>query len=118
VENGQRVRGVRSEVTIEATMADAMRRTEGDAGTRRFVFVLLDQFTMLCFSSAVEALRIANRMSGKSLYAWTLVGEGGDIAWCSAGIGFKLDSDLDEVTRDDTVLVCGGIDVRAPRANV
>jgi hypothetical protein len=31
----------------------------------------------------------------------------------SAGIGFKLDGDLDEVTRDDTVLVCGGIDVQA-----
>jgi transcriptional regulator GlxA family with amidase domain len=44
-------------------MADPMRRTEGETGTRRFVFVLLDQFTMLCFSSAVEALRIANRMS-------------------------------------------------------
>jgi transcriptional regulator GlxA family with amidase domain len=66
---------------------------------------------MLCFSSAVEALRIANRMSGRPLYDWTLVGEGGEIAWCSAGIGFKLDSDLEEVTRDDTVLVCGGIDV-------
>ena len=66
---------------------------------------------MLCFSSAVEALRIANRMSGKQLYTWTLAGEGGDVAWCSAGIGFKLDCDLPEITRDDTVLVCGGIDV-------
>ena len=63
---------------------------------------------MLCFSSAVEALRIANRMSGRALYEWTLVGEGGAEAWCSAGIGFKLDGDLEEVTRDDTVLVCGG----------
>jgi len=66
---------------------------------------------MLCFSSAVEALRIANRMSGRPLYDWTLVGEGGEIAWCSAGIGFRLDGDLGEVTRDDTVLLCGGIDV-------
>ena len=82
-------------------------------GPRRFIFVLLDQFTMLCFSSAVEALRIANRMSGQPLYAWTLVGDGGDTAYCSAGIGFKLDSDLGEVSRDDTVLVCGGIDVGA-----
>jgi transcriptional regulator GlxA family with amidase domain len=40
---------------------------------------------MLCFSSAVEALRIANRMSGKPLFEWTLVGEGGEVAWCSAG---------------------------------
>jgi transcriptional regulator GlxA family with amidase domain len=50
---------------------------------------------MLCFSSAVEALRIANRMSGRNaVFEWTLLGEGGEIAWCSAGIGFKLDSDL------------------------
>ena len=80
-------------------------------GPKQYVFVLLDQFTMLCFSSAVEALRIANRMSGKQLYTWTLAGEGGDVAWCSAGIGFKLDCYLPEITRDDTVLVCGGIDV-------
>ncbi len=80
-------------------------------GPKQYVFILLDQFTMLCFSSAVEALRIANRMSGKQLYTWTLAGEGGDVAWCSAGIGFKLDCDLPEINRDDTVLVCGGIDV-------
>ncbi|MBF9047134.1 helix-turn-helix domain-containing protein [Rhodobacterales bacterium LSUCC0031] len=82
-------------------------------GPKQYVFILLDQFTMLCFSSAVEALRIANRMSGKQLYTWTLAGEGGDVAWCSAGIGFKLDCDLPDITRDDTVLVCGGIDVAA-----
>jgi len=78
---------------------------------KRFIFVLLDQFTMLCFSSAVEALRIANRVSGQELYSWTLVGEGGAWAQCSAGIHFQLDSDLNEVGRDDTVLVCGGVDV-------
>jgi hypothetical protein len=94
-ERGHRAPGRRGpEVTDEATMADPMRRTDGDTPPRRFVFVLLDQFTMLCFSSAVEALRIANRMSGRALYEWTLVGEGGEVAWCSAGIGFKLDSDL------------------------
>ena len=82
-------------------------------GPKQYVFILLDQFTMLCFSSAVDALRIANRMSGKELYRWTLAGEGGEVAWCSAGIGFKLDCDLPDITRDDTVLVCGGIDVAA-----
>ncbi len=80
---------------------------------KHYVFVLLDRFTMLCFSSAVEALRIANRMSGKPLYKWTLAGDGGEIAYCSAGIGFKLDTDLEELTRDDTILMCGGIDVQS-----
>jgi transcriptional regulator GlxA family with amidase domain len=78
---------------------------------RRFIFVLLDNFTMLCFSSALESLRIANRMSGKTLYEWALAGEGGDYVTCSAGTSFRLDLDLQELSRDDTILVCGGIDV-------
>ena len=78
----------------------------------RFVFVLLENFTMLCFSSAVESLRIANRMAGKTLYEWTLVGEGGKFVQCSAGTWFKLENVLDETARDDTILMCGGIDVQ------
>ena len=90
--------------------APPARPRPGD-GPKRFVFVLLDQFTMLCLSSAVEALRIANRMSGEELFEWVLVGEGGDYAQSSAGIWFRLDGDLEEVQRDDVVLVCGGLDV-------
>ena len=84
-----------------------------DAKPRRFVFVLLDNFTMLSFSCALEALRIANRMSGTTLYEWTMIGEGGELATCSAGTTFKLDGELDEVGRDDIVLICGGVDVQA-----
>ena len=80
---------------------------------KRFVFVLLDNFTLLCFSAALESLRIANRMAEKELYSWRIIGDGGDIAYCSAGTGFKLDGDLDEVSRDDVVMICGGIDVQA-----
>ena len=85
-----------------------------DAGAkqRRFVFVLLNNFTMLCFACAVESLRIANRMAGKPLYTWDLIGEGGQTVACSNGIETKLHSDLSELNRDDTVLVCGGIDVQ------
>ena len=80
---------------------------------RHFVFVLLNNFTMLCFACAVESLRIANRMAGKTLYTWELTGEGGDAIACSNGIQTKLHTDLSELNRDDTVLVCGGIDVQA-----
>lgn len=79
---------------------------------RRFVFVLLDQFSLLCFATAVESLRIANRMGGRTLYTWHIVGEGGELVHCSAGTGFQLDNDLEELSRDDTVLVCTGIDVQ------
>ncbi|MEX0311078.1 MAG: GlxA family transcriptional regulator [Tateyamaria sp.] len=80
---------------------------------KRFVFVLLDNFTLLCFSAALESLRIANRMAGRELYTWQIIGEGGDVAMCSAGTTFKLDGDLEELSRDDIVMICGGIDVQA-----
>ncbi|MEP1586482.1 MAG: GlxA family transcriptional regulator [Tateyamaria sp.] len=80
---------------------------------RQFVFVLLDNFTLLCFSAALESLRIANRMAERELYSWRIIGEGGDVAHCSAGTGFKLDGDLDEVGRDDIIMLCGGINVQA-----
>ena len=79
---------------------------------RRFVFVLLNDFTMLCFTAAVESLRIANRMSGRELYSWTLMSETGQPVFCSGGIEYGVQSDLLEVQRDDTVMVCGGINIK------
>ena len=87
--------------------------TEPDAKPKRFVFVLLNNFTLLCFAAALESLRIANRMAGRDIYEWRIVGEGGEIAYCSAGTSFRLDGDLDELSRDDTVMICGGIDVQS-----
>ncbi|MBL4917741.1 GlxA family transcriptional regulator [Szabonella alba] len=80
---------------------------------RRFVFLLLDRFTMLSFASAIEPLRIANRVMGLNAYCWVLAGDGatGEVT-CSNGASFRLDIALDEIDREDTVLVCGGIDVQ------
>ena len=64
---------------------------------QRFIFVLLHDFTMLSFASAVEALRIANRMSGRTLYEWKTLGEDGEAVSSCAGIRFQVDGDLEEV---------------------
>lgn len=82
------------------------------APPKRFVFLLLDHFTMLSFAGAVEPLRIANRVAGREVYSWKLAGEGGEYATCSNGAAFKLDMGLEELDRDDILLVCGGIDVQ------
>ena len=79
---------------------------------RRFVFVLIENFTLLSFSSALDALRIANRMSGKKLYDWIFIGENQELVSCSAGTQFKLDNSLIELHRDDTILLCGGTDIQ------
>jgi len=82
------------------------------AAPRRFVFLLLDRFTMLAFASAIEPLRIANRVAGRPIYTWALAGEGGETAICSNGTAFRLDMGLDDIERDDVLFVCGGIDVQ------
>ncbi len=75
---------------------------------RRFVFVLLDQFTLLSFSGAIDALRIANRMAECDLYEMVLAGIDGESSTCSAGARISLDMGLGELNRDDTIVLCGG----------
>lgn len=79
---------------------------------RNFVFVLMQNFTMLSFAGAIESLRLANRFAPGS-YTWCLAGEGGVTATCSAGISYQLDRDLDELNRDDTIVLCGGMDIQS-----
>ncbi|MGP9805160.1 GlxA family transcriptional regulator [Paracoccus sp. NSM] len=81
---------------------------------RRFTFLLLDRFTMLPFTAAIEPLRLANRASGQALFEWRLVGPGGDVATCSNGTRVLLDAGLEsEATpgRDEVVIVCGGTEI-------
>ena len=81
---------------------------------RRFTFLLLDRFTMLPFTAAIEPLRLANRAAGRELYAWHLVGPGKDRATCSNGTKVILDAGLDAdlaPERDDVIIVCGGTDI-------
>lgn len=78
---------------------------------RRFVFVLLDQFTLLSFACAMDALRIANRALGRDYYQWLLLGEAGDSVQSSAGLTLPVDAGLIECQRDDTIVLCGGVTI-------
>lgn len=68
---------------------------------------------MMAFASAIEPLRMANRISGQTLYEWELRSSDGVCATCSNNTTVQVDGGLDAVTRDQTVIVCGGIDIRA-----
>ncbi len=86
--------------------------SSSNAKTQKYVFVLLENFTLLSFASALDCLRLANRRAGYEHYSWSLVGEGGDTISCSTNTTFKLDSDFGELRRDDTIVLCGGINIQ------
>lgn len=93
-------------------MTSAIDPEDTNAKPRRFIFVLLEGFTLLTFASAVDCLRLANRKLGREHYTWILSGEDGETVTCSTGTRLQLDEDLSELRRDDTIVVCGGVDVR------
>lgn len=85
---------------------------------KRFVFLLLGDFSQLPLSCAVETLRHANRYSENDVYDWVLAGEGGEFATASNTIQCALDMGLTDTKRDDVIVVCGGLNIRETQPNL
>ena len=79
----------------------------------RFVFLLLERFTLIAFAGAIEPLRLANRMAGRTLYEWRVVTETGGPVSASNGVVLGADTGLVELGRDATIVVVGGLGVKA-----
>lgn len=78
------------------------------ADTRNFAFLLLPEFTLLAFSSAIDPLRISNQLSQRPLYRWTILSEDGRPVSSSCGVSVNVDGSLQQMGRDTVLLVCSG----------
>ncbi|QIE57670.1 GlxA family transcriptional regulator [Pikeienuella piscinae] len=87
-----------------------METAEGEK-TREFAFLLIERFSMIAFASAIEPLRVANRMARKPLYSWRVVTEDGVSATCSNGTRVMADCGFVDVDRDAMIIVCSGVGV-------
>lgn len=72
-------------------------------------FVLLDQFSLIAFSSAIEPLRIANQLAGRALFEWTVLSETGAPVACSNGLILQTDGSIGETKPRSMIFVCGGV---------
>jgi transcriptional regulator GlxA family with amidase domain len=80
---------------------------------RRFIFLVLENATLLSFACAIEPLRLANRISGKVLYKWMVAAEDRGGVSFSNGLRVTPDMGLEELEKDDILLVCGGVQVNS-----
>lgn len=88
----------------------------------RFVFLLLENFTLIAFAGAIEPLRLANRMSAQTLYQWRVASETGAPVTASNGVTLQADvglgppaagsAALGALGREATVIVVGGARVK------
>ncbi len=77
----------------------------------RVAFILVPEFTLMPFTSAIEPLRLANRQSDKNLYEWSTHTADGNEIISSSGLVSKVDSNLDGIHPRADVVVCGGTNV-------
>lgn len=73
-------------------------------------FVLMRQFTMLAFTSAIEPLRVANQLSGHVMFRWHVFTEDGLPIACSNGVPVQPQGPLPALAPSGYVLVCGGVE--------
>lgn len=85
---------------------------------RSIVFFLVPNFSMIAFATAIEPLRIANRMLGYEAYRWRLTSTEGQPITASNGVQVAVNTSLADERRILTgegrpsmVFVCSGIRV-------
>ncbi len=77
---------------------------------QKLAFLLVPNFSMIAFASAVEPLRLANRASGKALYSWHLFSPDGRPLSASNAIIVTPEGRFDDAAGFGTVILCSGID--------
>ena len=96
--------------TYKRNDSPAVRR-DGTLPKHRFVFLTLHNYSLIALSSAVEALRMANRVAGQDVYEWSLASLDGAPASASNGLSMTPTVALDHIGPANIVFVCGGVDI-------
>ncbi len=79
--------------------------------TRRYSFLLVHNYSMIAFATAIETLRMANRLSGKRLYQWDIITLSGNPVTASNGLMMNVTGAATENITTDALFVCGGVDI-------
>ena len=90
----------------------------------RLGFLLIPDFSMLAFTSAIEPLRLANRASEQDFYSWKLISKDGHPVRASNGVTIGADISVADMQRQtwtsrplDMVIVCSGVRIERYRDN-
>jgi transcriptional regulator GlxA family with amidase domain len=78
----------------------------------RIGFFLVPDFPMIVLGAAIDPLRIANRLAGRTLYEWSLISRDGAAVRASNRIAFPAEAGIADKPRWEAVFVCAGIDAQ------
>ena len=87
-------------------MSDTTSRSE----PQTIAFLLLPRFSMMAFVSAVEPLRVANRLSGSTLYRWEVLSIDGKAVEASNSMSLLADGSIGAKAGLTSVVICAGFE--------
>jgi transcriptional regulator GlxA family with amidase domain len=64
----------------------SLLRIENNAEPQKIGFLLLNEFSMIAFASAIEPLRAANRQSNQTLFDWVVASTDSNASTASNGM--------------------------------
>jgi transcriptional regulator GlxA family with amidase domain len=83
-----------------------------DYPLQKIGFFLVPSFSFIAFSSALEPLRLANKVANTKLYGWSCYSRDGGPVEASNGVRIEVDGSYTDVGVMSSVIVCGGTDIR------
>src|SRR5438552_10740152 len=84
----------------------------GPSSRVRFGFLTLPNYSMIALTSAVEPLRMANRLCKQEVYEWSLVSLDGAPVAASNGLSLSPTVALERLGPVNVVFVVGGVHVQ------
>ncbi len=96
----------------EALRAGEAGRARALADIASVAFLLVPSFSMIAFSSAIEPLRLANRIDGHDAFSWRVLSVDGRPVAASNGVEVAVDGSFADLGGTTAAVVCSGIDVQ------
>ena len=75
-------------------------------------FMLVPNFSMIAFASAIEPLRLANRVLGEDVFSWRILSASGEPVTASNGIPIAAAGSFADLAGVTSAVVCAGVDVQ------
>ncbi len=105
-------------MNVDFKIESAAKQPVSQAAGKTIVFFLVPNFSMIAFATAIEPLRMANRMRGDGMYQWRLSSIDGNPVVASNGVEVTVDTSLDRERhylassrRPNIMFAVSGIDV-------
>ena len=93
--------------TIFASSPDALRLT----------MLVFSGASIMCVASAIDPLRAANRIAGRTVFDWTLVSADGEPPVTTSGLPVAVSGRFDPAARTDVLVAIGGFGTRYETAS-